>query len=211
MFHQFCRAGPGSAATGEQRRCAEPSSRGSADFPDPMILPATGQRAIFVVKMPVMGWLKWGDCREDYTLPTYLCHDCSALLGHSSTIAEIQAGGLGQINTQRQLDWFWKHTAPKKDYPVNSVFLDSSSTDYCNYMVSTIAAGCVEFDDEGRKNFILFAGSTTGLQFNNGVFESPCNGYKTVLTESSTTVHAFPTYFRPEIRICENCRKALPF
>lgn len=145
-------------------------------------------------------------------MPRYLCFNCSRLRGHSSTVAEIQAGGLAQINSQYQLDKFWKHTAPSTVYPgENSVFIDSSSTNYCNYMVSTMAAGCVEFDDFGRMNFILFAGSTTGLTFKNGIFESVCNGYKTVLTGSSTSSHIFPVYFRPEIRICEDCHRALPF
>jgi hypothetical protein len=144
-------------------------------------------------------------------LPTYLCFDCSKRLGYSSTAAEIQAGGLAQINTQEQLDWFWKHTAPAKGYPINSVFVDPSSTNYCNYMVSTMAAGCVEFDDRGGKCFILFAGSTTGLQFNNGVFVAECNGYRCVLTESSTTCHMYAYNFKPEIRICRECHRALPF
>ena len=34
MLHQSHRAGSGNAATGDERHCAEPSSRGSADFPD---------------------------------------------------------------------------------------------------------------------------------------------------------------------------------
>jgi hypothetical protein len=141
----------------------------------------------------------------------YLCLDCCGLLGHSSTVAQLQAGGFGQINSQYQLDHFWKHVAPSTAYPVNGLFVDPNSTSYCNYLVSTIAAGCVEFDEMGRKNFILFAGSTTGLQLNNGVFRATCNGYKTVLTESSTTVHMFPFNFEPEIRVCEKCGKALPF
>ena len=143
----------------------------------------------------------------------YYCHECARNLGlivpvDSST---LEANPGGKYPYDYQWEKYVKHTVPTEIYSINSVFLNSTWNSYQHHMVSAMASGCLEIDDWGRKNLILFAGSTTGMQYNNGMFASTCSGVMAVLTENSTMVHAFPCNFHPESRSCEKCGRPVPF
>jgi hypothetical protein len=144
-------------------------------------------------------------------LPSLFCRDCARQLGHSSTLESIEQGGLAQINDPYQVGKLQKHTILRGIAGINSLFLSSTSTNYLNYMISTMLLGCVEFDYDQRKNFIFIPGVITGLQFNNGAPISDCNAVKAVCTEHSTRAHAYPIPLTPGTRRCGNCGRPITF
>lgn len=109
-----------------------------------------------------------------------------------------------------QVEKFIKHTAPTGLYPVNSVFEHRDWPTVKDYFVVTAASGCLEIDDQGRKNLIYFAGRKVGLRYENGVFTAPCSGVKLVCTEDAWRIHGFPSEFHPESRQCAACGRAVP-
>jgi hypothetical protein len=143
-------------------------------------------------------------------VPTYYCHNCARKLGHVAPVAPSTLG-VSTYPNQYQLDKFIKHTTSTGLYPNYSFFQDPTWGSYLGHLVSTLASGCLEIDDAGRKNLIFFAGSTTGMQFMNGQFVAPCNGVMAVLTESSTHCHAFPSHFHPESQTCATCGTPVPY
>jgi hypothetical protein len=120
--------------------------------------------------------------------------------------------GDGSTNaSQYQLEKYMKHTAPSGCYAINSVFDNPTWDNYQNYLICASASGCMEVDDYGRKRYIWHAGSTTGIQYNNGQFESTCSGITVVLAENVSHVHAYPYNFHPESRPCAKCGRLVPF
>lgn len=148
----------------------------------------------------------WGLRSRGVAVPTYYCHKCARLKGYISPIdpSELE-------RSQYQLEKFIKHTAPDRAYPTNSVFNDSNGETYQSYMVSAAASGCLEIDDQGRKNLIYFAGKETALRYEDGIFAATCSGVTVVCGESSGHIHAFPSDFHPESRNCDCCGDSVPF
>ena len=112
--------------------------------------------------------------------------------------------------TQYQLEKFIKHTAPTGVYPVNGVFDTNDYAKYRDYMVSAQASGCLLVDDNGRNNFIFFAGEQTGLQYREGVYEMPASGATLVLGHDAAKFHAFPSTQTPNTLRCSVCGKPVP-
>lgn len=140
-------------------------------------------------------------------MPTYYCYKCVRkyeLVSPVDDPTDLTA-------SQYQLDKFIKHTDPTGVYTTNSVFLDSSWSTYQGYIVTTASSGSLEIDDKGRKNLIYFAGSETGLRYDNGVFTATCSGVVLVCSEDTGRFHAFPSDFQPESRKCAICGEAVPF
>ncbi len=107
-----------------------------------------------------------------------------------------------------------KHTAPSASavYPINSVFNDSTYQSYENHIVNAAASGFLEIDDKGRKNIIWFAGSQIGVEYHNGVFVTPTDGVKLVLSEDDNRLHAFSIGSSPlQSASCAFCGKLIPF
>lgn len=139
-------------------------------------------------------------------MPTYYCYECARLHEY---VTPVDPAALPA--TQYQLDKYVKHTAPTGVYPTNSVFNDPSWSGYRSHMVAAAASGCLQIDDQGRKNLIYFAGKETGLRYDNGVFTAPCSGVALVCGENSGRFHAFPSEFHPESRKCSCCGQPVPF
>ena len=119
---------------------------------------------------------------------TFLCHSCAAERG----ILDITLSG-SVTGTEYQLEKYIKHTAPSGSYPVNSVFDSPDSAMYSNFIVATMASGCVELDDQGRTNLVYFAGDKTGARYEHGEFVCDVSGVKVVLAHDGARVHGFPT------------------
>ena len=139
-------------------------------------------------------------------MPRYYCYECARLNGLISPVDPSTFG-----DPDYQLEKFVKHTAPTGVYPLNSIFHDPTWTSYKNYMVTTSASGCLEVDDNNRKNLIYFAGEETGLKYINGVFTALCSGVKLVCSENVGRVHGFPIDFHPESKNCALCGRCVPF
>jgi len=119
----------------------------------------------------------------------YYCHECSIKRGFlNNEIRDFNPTG-----STYQLEKFYKHTVPPKCSGTISVFDMPENQRYKDYIVNTLASGCVEFDDQGRKNVIWVAGRTQGYIFKDGVIQGDADGVKEVLTEDSEKIHAFPT------------------
>ena len=130
-----------------------------------------------------------------------LCHSCAAEQGHIDFTLPGSVTG-----TEYQLEKYMKHTAPSGSYPVNSVFESPDHAVYSNYIVGTMASGCVEIDDHGRANLIYFAGEKTGARYEHGEFVCDISGVKVVLAHDEARVHGFPTgigHLGPQH--CERC------
>lgn len=121
------------------------------------------------------------------------------------------ANPISLTGTSYQLGKFIKHTAPTGTYPLNSIFNDPTYDMYSGYIVTGTMSGLLEIDNYGRKNFIWYAGETTGAKYRNGIYVAPTNGIKIVLPEDSTRLHAFPILAQPNvINYCLNCGAPLP-
>ena len=139
-------------------------------------------------------------------MPKYYCHTCCRASG---LIAPVDPSALPP--GPYQLGKFVKHTAPSSVHSVNSIFHDPDWSAYEQYLVNTAASGCLEIDDQNRKNLILFAGQEVGLLKVNGVFRAPCSGVKLVCSEDAVKAHGFPIAFEPQSRTCESCTGSVPF
>jgi hypothetical protein len=78
--------------------------------------------------------------------------------------------------------------------------------------VAATASGCLQIDDQGRKNLLFFAGKETGLQFQSGAFVSggSCSGVIVVCSEDAAKIHAFPSNMPAESQVCAICGKPVP-
>ena len=113
--------------------------------------------------------------------------------------------------TSYQLEKFIKHTAPTGTYPINSIFNDPTYDTYSSYIVTGTISGLLEIDNQGRKNFIWYAGKYTGMEYQSGIYVAPTNGVKIVLPEDATKLHAFPIQAQPgSINYCQKCGAPLP-
>lgn len=135
----------------------------------------------------------------------FFCHLCSV----SGLITPELPTSL--TGTFYQLEKYIKHTAPTGTYPLNSIFIDPTYNTYSGYIVTGTMSGLLEIDERGRKNYIWYAGETTGAEYRNGIYVAPTNGIKIVLPEDSTRLHAFPILAQANvINYCLNCGAPIP-
>jgi hypothetical protein len=139
-------------------------------------------------------------------LKTYYCHQCARELGLVTPADASAMTASGYL-----LEKYIKHTAPTGIYPVNSIFQSSDWQKYKSYALLTAASGCLEIDDQNRKNLIYFAGEKTGMRYDGGVFTCHCSGVKLVCAENVVRMHPFPSDFQPEAQQCANCGALVPF
>jgi hypothetical protein len=85
--------------------------------------------------------------------------------------------------TQYQLEKYLKHTAPASAYNFNSVFTGPGSEMYQQYIVTTVASGHVQVDDQSRTNVVWVASDQTGISYSGGTFAGPNNAVKVVFHE----------------------------
>jgi long-subunit fatty acid transport protein len=108
-------------------------------------------------------------------MATRYCHRCG-----------VDLGLLNNVYTTK----FMKHTVPSSLSPIVSVF-ESMSTGRYENVISTVASGAVEIDDQNRRNFIWLAGERTGFGYEHGALQGPQDGVKVVLSSESEKIHAF--------------------
>ena len=120
-------------------------------------------------------------------MSVFYCHGCGAEMGY---LRKPSTGGF--LQSSYQLHKFMKHTIPSTVYDVASVFDDPSTQTYGDYMVNTLASGCVEIDDRNRRNIVWVAGKRVGMKFEKGVPVSSGDAVKLVLSTDPQKVHAYP-------------------
>jgi len=136
----------------------------------------------------------------------YFCHACAIKLGYVNPISTPTPNLTG---TNYQLAKFLKHTAPTGVHSINSVFDNPAYSAYQNHVISGQLSGCVEMDNNNRKNVIWYAGEQVGITYS-GSFNFPVSGVKIVLEGDQTKVHAFPVA-HPQSMHCKNCGCLIPF
>ena len=120
-------------------------------------------------------------------MKTYYCHNCGLQHGYFDNVAH---GKL--LGTVKQREKFEKHTSPSTEFRIASIFNDSSTQAFEDYVVNTLASGCVEIDERRRRNIIWIAGKPTGALYRYGKFELPENSVKVVLSTDPQRIHAYP-------------------
>lgn len=94
---------------------------------------------------------------------TYYCHRCGCNLG---LIPDPPRGKI--VRTVKQYEKHRKHTVPDSRYPIQSVFVDPSTSVSASYLVDAMLAGAIEVDEQGRTNIILAAGRQAGFGTSSG-------------------------------------------
>ncbi len=118
----------------------------------------------------------------------YYCHECGAKLGKINPVSEEFCA----TGNRYMLEKFYKHTVPPTCSGLISIFDEPSYENYKNYILYTVASGCIEVDDMGRENIIWTAGKKTGFTFKDGVLQCPTDAIKVVLNTTDQKIHAFP-------------------
>lgn len=141
-------------------------------------------------------------------MPTFYCHECARK--HNQIAPIMPVSGFVPASGTFPHKKFIKHTAPIRIYAVNSVFNDPNWATYQNCLFAGVASGCLQIDDNGRKNLLFFAGHETGVTFQSGVPTIPCSGVIVVCSEISGSIHAFPDATPAESQRCALCRRLVP-
>lgn len=119
----------------------------------------------------------------------YLCHSCAADLGYPQSVQTDSV-----LGSSKQTEKFVKHTmeGAGSTYDVNSVFASGSTQQYMDWVINSAASGAVEMDDEGRQNFIWYAGEQTGARYRDGKFDVTTDMVKLVKPWDEDEIHAYP-------------------
>src|SRR3989338_9839583 len=117
----------------------------------------------------------------------YYCHNCAIRNGFLRSAVPSPLTG-----TQYQLEKYDKHTSPTSNYNLNTIFTGPSSVSYRSCIISTVASGHVQIDDQGRTNVVWVASMQTGITCQNGVFTMPANAVKVVYHDNPQKIHGFP-------------------
>ena len=94
--------------------------------------------------------------------------------------------------TSYQLEKYIKHTIPSAQSHAISIFDMSEGKSFKDFITNTLASGCVEIDDQGRKNIIWIAGKKQGYIWANNALQGDEDGVKVVLSDNPDRIHAFP-------------------
>jgi hypothetical protein len=134
----------------------------------------------------------------------HYCHECALSLGFINNLNHE----LNFTGSAYQIDKFIKHTIHQKKKGVVSIFAEPHYENYKKYILDTAASGSVEILDNGKINYVFYAGEKTGFNFKNGNFEHPTNSIKVVLPNDLSKIHAYPTSsYVAIICNCEKCGK----
>jgi hypothetical protein len=140
-------------------------------------------------------------------MPVYYCHECARASGLVNPV--LPMSGLAPTSGYT-LQKFLEHTVSGMTGKLKSIFADRSWAAYQDFMVDAVNSGCLEVDDQNRKNLIVFAGKETGVTFHSGKFVASCSSVKVVLSESSGQIHAFPSNVIAESQVCVACGRRVP-
>lgn len=113
--------------------------------------------------------------------------------------------------TQYQLDKYLKHTSPISSYDFYSVFTSPGSETYERYIVTTLASGSVQVDNQGRTNVVWVASEQTGISYEDGTFVGPTNAVKVVFHNDDNKIHGFPIHSSElSTSYCVVCGRPVP-
>ena len=140
-------------------------------------------------------------------MPIHYCHDCSRMSG---LITPLPLASGPAPTSGYQLDKYVEHTVSGMTGKLKGIFNSGSWEAYQGYMVDAINSGCLEIDDQNRKNLVILAGKETGVTFQSGEFVAPCSGVKVVLSELSGRIHGFPFDVIKESQVCAGCGRRIP-
>ena len=119
---------------------------------------------------------------------SYFCHNCSAKRGILS--GNIEA--FDPTSNVYQLGKYFKHYNKPSSNNLVSIFEKSGNEKYKDWIINTLASGCVEQDIFGRINIVWIAGEKTGYSFINGQLQGDTDAVKVVLHTNQNKIHAFP-------------------
>ena len=120
---------------------------------------------------------------------TYFCHKCGTKRG-------IFSGNINVFNPTGniyQFEKYLKHYNIPNISGIISIFNKTGNEKYRDYIVNTLASGCVEEDIFGRINIVWIAGKRTGFMYKDGQLLGDTDAVKVVLHTDSKKIHAFPT------------------
>jgi hypothetical protein len=121
-------------------------------------------------------------------MSTFYCHACALKLGLISAAVSVN-----YTASVYQREKFFKHTTPTGYYSFVSVYDDPSYPTYQNVAVSAQNFGCLEIDNQKRKNLIAPAGNRIGGTFLSGNLYREDDAVKLVYPNDSTRTHHFST------------------
>src|SRR6266516_6378416 len=96
------------------------------------------------------------------------------------------------MSTEYQLGKYMKHTVLDPSLWVVSIFKDPTISAYENWVVNSMASGCVTFDSSGRHSYVFVAGREVGLTYKQGSFHTLGDAVRVVLPTDPGKVHAYP-------------------
>jgi hypothetical protein len=138
----------------------------------------------------------------------YYCHDCGVISGTLRPIDPVKLTG-----SKYQLGKFLKHTTPCSLADYNTVFTSSAASEaYLNYVVTTVASGHIQVDDQNRVNVIWVASRDIGVGLQGGSFVGPTDAVKVVLHDKPHKIHAFPiNSSKLKAASCARCGRTIPY
>jgi len=107
------------------------------------------------------------------------------------------------------LQKFLEHTVSGMTGKLKSIFNERGWAPYQDFMVDAVNSGCLEIDNQNRKNLIVLADKETGVTFHSGNFVGSCYAVKVVLSEVSGHSHAFPLDIPAESEVYATCGRRL--
>ena len=96
------------------------------------------------------------------------------------------------MGTEYQLNKFIKHTVVDPLFRIASVFNDPRVKTYENWVVNSVASGCVVLNPNGVQAYVFVAGKEVGLTYKRGSFHTVGDSVKVVLPTDPKKVHAYP-------------------
>lgn len=137
----------------------------------------------------------------------YYCHECAIRIGLLRPTTPISLTA-----TEYQLDKYLKHTSPVTDYDFYSVFTNPRSETYERYIVTALASGSVQVDNQGRTNVVWVASEHTGITYKDGRFLASTNAVKVVFHDDDRKIHGFPIYTSElGTSTCASCGRPVPY
>jgi hypothetical protein len=137
----------------------------------------------------------------------HFCHDCAVRLRH---VSPIDAAVTSLTGSNYQFEKFTKHTAPAQYNGLVSVFFSQEYPRYRDFTISGSLSGGLQIDDKSRKNLVWYAGRDIGVTYENGIYKSPSDAVKVVLSEDPIGIHAYPVNYELEyFERCLECGRTL--
>ena len=119
----------------------------------------------------------------------YFCHKCATKRGILSGDIEV----FNPTGNTYQIGKYFKHYTKPNGASLISVFDKSGNEKYKDYIINTLASGCVEQNIFGRINVVWVADKKTGYMYKDGHLQGEADAVKVVLHSDSQKIHAFPT------------------